>query len=114
MGEGALRALKVAVVVMGVLIIGGTGLLGVLIARRMSGVAHPTASTSPASSSTPGIAASVPAADVLLDEPSGTRVASTAIAGDRIAVSLQGGGPDRVIVLDLRTGRIVTRVSLRP
>ena len=26
---------------------------------------------------------------------------------DRLAVQLQGGGPDRVVVMDLRTGRIV-------
>jgi hypothetical protein len=114
MGEGALRALKVAVVVMGVLIIGGTGLLGVLIARRMSGAPHPVASTSPVSNPVSGLAAGAPVRDVLLDEASGTRVANTVLSGDRMAVTLQGGGPDRVVVLDLRNGRIVARVSLRP
>ena len=113
MEEGALRALKVAVVVMGVLIIGGTGLLGVLIARRMSGAAHVSASL-PAASAPSSAAAGAPVPDALLDEPSGTRVASASLAGDRMALALQGGGPDRVVVLDLRSGRIVARVGLRP
>ena len=111
MGEGALRALKVAVVVMGVLIIGGTGLLGVVIARRMSGVGNAPASTGRAI--TPSSAATL-APDTLLEEPSGTRVAGTALNGDRMVLTLQGGGPDRVVVVDLRNGRVVARVGLRP
>jgi hypothetical protein len=113
MGDGTLRALKAAVVVMGVLIIGGTGLLGVLIARRMSGAAHVGASSKSAAAPGPAAAgAAVP--DALLDEPSGTRVAGTSLAGDRMALALQGGGPDRVVVLDLRSGRVIARVGLRP
>ena len=98
---------------MGVLIIGGTGLLGVLIARRMSGAAHVSASSPSASAPAP-VAAGAPVPDTLLDEPPGTRVASTTLAGDRIALALQGGGADRVVVLDLRSGRVIARIGLRP
>lgn len=111
MGEGTLRALKVAVVVMGVLIIGGTGLLGVLIAGRMSGAAHAPAS---GARGTQPIAAAGLAPDTVLDEPAGTRVAGTSLHGGQMAVALQGGGPDRVVVVDLRSGRVVARVGLRP
>jgi hypothetical protein len=31
-----------------------------------------------------------------------------------VALTLQGGGPDRVVVLDLRSGHVVARVNLRP
>ena len=33
-------------------------------------------------------------------------------AGDRLAVLLQGGGPDRVLLLDPRSGQVVGRVGL--
>lgn len=112
MGEGALRALKVAVVVMGVLIVGGTALLGVVIARRMSGAQHATASTPPLPTVTTP-AAATPSSAATLDEPPGTRVAATTLAGDRLALTLTGGGPDRVVILDLRDGRVVARVGLR-
>jgi hypothetical protein len=105
MGDGALRALKVAVVVMGVLIVVGVAALGVLIAHRMSGAPRPTTSA-------PAIDAAV--ASTILDEPPGTHVASTALAAERLALTLQGGGPDRVVILDLRSGRVVARVGLRP
>ena len=95
MGPGALRALKVAVVAMGVLIVGGTALLGLLIARRMSG--------------RPGAAASA-----ILDEPPGTRLIGASLAGQRVALALQGAGPDRVVIVDLPTGHVLARIGLRP
>lgn len=87
-------ALKVLVVVMGVLIVGGTVAMGVLLAGRMS-------------------AGSGPAASALLDEPPGTTIVSAAMAPDRVAVVLRGGGTDRTVVVDTRTGRVVARVGLR-
>ena len=33
-------------------------------------------------------------------------------AGDRLAILLTGGGPDRVVLLDPRTGDLVGRVGL--
>ena len=89
-----MQALKVAVIVMGVLIIGGVVTLAVLLAGRMSGGAGAIASA------------------LVLDEPPGTRIAGASAAPDRVAVQLQGGGPDRVVVVDTRTGRVVGRVGL--
>ena len=87
-----MRLLKVVVVVMGVLIVAGTVTLAVLLARRASGgpAAGPTT----------------------LDEPVGTRIVGASAAQDRVAVQLQGGGPDRVVVVDTRTGRVLARVAL--
>jgi hypothetical protein len=88
-----MQALKALTIVMGVLILGGTAVLGVVLARRMG-----TASAAPVS--------------VLLDEPAGTRIAGIAGAGDRLALRLQGGGPDRLVLIDPHTGAATGRVGL--
>ena len=87
-----MQALKALTIVMGVLILGGTAVLGVMLARRMGGTAAPVS--------------------VLLDEPAGTRIAGIAAAGDRLAVRLQGGGPDRVVLIDPHSGAATGRVGL--
>lgn len=88
-----MRGLQVAVVVMGVLIVVGTIGLFVVLAGRMSSGSSPIAS-------------------ILLDEPIGTRIAGTSAAPDRVVLQLQGGGPDRAVVVDTRSGRVLGRVAL--
>ena len=85
--------MKVAVVFMGVLIVGGVIVLFTVLAQRMSSSSGPIASA-------------------VLDEPAGTRIASTSAAPDRLVVQLQGGGPDRVVVVDTKTGRVLGRIVL--
>jgi len=89
-----MKALKALTIVMGLLIVGGTAVLAVVLARRMGG------------------GAAAPSVAVLLDEPAGTRIAGIAGAGDRLAVQLQGGGPDRVVLLDPHTGAPTGHVGL--
>ena len=93
-----MRALKIAVMVMGVLIVLGTAGLVVGIARR---------SVAP-------VGCRLPAASWLsvLDEPAGTRIAGIAAVSDRLAVQLQGGGADRVVLIDPTTGAVAGRISL--
>jgi hypothetical protein len=88
-----MRGLQAAVILMGVLIVLGVGVIGVTIARRL------------------GAPAAGPVA-LVLDEPAGTRMMGAAAAGDRLAVLLQGGGPDRVVLVDPRTGAVAGRVGL--
>jgi hypothetical protein len=79
----AYRALKVATVVMGVMIIAGTVTLAALVVGRLSGPA-----------------AREPAR---LVEPVGSRIAGIAASDGRLAVHVTGGGlPDRVRVFSLR------------
>ncbi|MCW3473937.1 hypothetical protein [Limobrevibacterium gyesilva] len=85
--------LKVAVVVMGVMIVAGVATLAVVLAQRVLAV--------------PG-----PAAQAVLDEPEGTRIVGVSALPDRLALQLQGGGPDRVVVVDLRSGRVLGRAAL--
>ena len=89
-----MAALKVAVVVMAVLILAGVTVIAVTIVRR---VAEPAPT---------GIV------QATLDEPAGSHIAGTSLSADRLAVDVQGGGPDRVVVLDLRSGHVVARAAL--
>lgn len=99
-----MRALKVAVIVMGVLIVVGTMALVIAVARR---------SPAPAGS-VPGTSVSSPAmaAATVLDEPEGTHIEGIEAVQDRLALRLRGGGLDRVVVIDPRTGVVTGRISL--
>jgi hypothetical protein len=102
-----MRALKTVTIVMGVLIVLGTVTLLVLLARR-------SAAPSAAPAGVP-VAVAVPAGGAFsatLAEPEGTRIVGVSQGGDRLAVSLQGGGPDRVVLVDPHSGAVVGRVGL--
>ena len=75
-----MRALKIAVIVMGVLIVGGTIALVIAVARRSAAPVVPVAVSIPASMA------------AVLDEPDGTRIAGIVAVQDRLALQLQGGG----------------------
>jgi hypothetical protein len=112
MGDG-MRALKIATLVMGVLIVLGTMGLIIGVARRVSSppAAMATSSTGGAVSLA-GIAALPASVEAVLDEPAGTRIAGIVAVRDRLAVRLEGGGVDRVVVLDPATGAVTGRISL--
>ena len=100
-----MRGLMAAVIGMGIMIVAGVTVLVVVMVQRMSAPPAPIASTV--------IAGPAPAlTDILIDEPTGTRIATLSLAGDRLAVQLAGGGPDRVVVVDTRVGRIIARTAL--
>jgi hypothetical protein len=88
-----MRGLMVAVVVMGVLIAAGLTTVGLTITHRLLTVPP------------------VPQ-DAVLDEPAGTRITGVTALGDRLALRLEGGGPDRVVVVDLRNGKVAGRAAL--
>jgi hypothetical protein len=90
-----MRFLKIITVVMAALIVTGTTVLLVTIVRRIGSPVAPMQIA------------------VLLDEPAGTRIAGIAALGDRLAVRLEGGGTDRVVLLDARTGVVVGRIGVR-
>ena len=91
-----MRLLKAITIGMGVLIVVATTVLVVVIARRLGGPV------------------TVPSQFALvLDEPSGTRIVGIATAGDRVAALLQGGGDDRIVLIDSRTGSVAGKVALR-
>ncbi len=100
MGNG-MRALKVVTIVMGVMIVAGTSVLVAVIAHR---IATRTTDGAPGAGGAPF--------SVVLDEPAGTRIAGAAAAADRLAVRLQGGGSDRIILVDPQSGVVAGRITL--
>lgn len=89
-----MRALLAVVIGMGVLIVVGVAVLIATIVGRLGGAAGPAAGP------------------IVLDEPEGTRIAGVSSLPDRLTLMLQGAGPDRVVVVDIRSGRVLARASL--
>jgi hypothetical protein len=100
--SGGMRALKIATIAMGVLIVLGTTVILVTIVKRTM--------WEPGSSGPTGSAGQPFAA--VLDEPAGTGIVSIAQVRERLAVQLRGGGTDRVLLIDPATGAVVGKVSL--
>jgi hypothetical protein len=93
--------LKTAVYTMGVLIVVGTIVLIAGIIWKASQLpATPTAG-----------AAAFEALDIAV--PAGAAVGSVEIDGDRLAITLDGG-PGEIIIVDLRRGEVVGRIRLDP
>jgi hypothetical protein len=89
-----MRALTALVIFMGVLIVAGMAVIVVTLVHR-------------------GGASAVTVADLTLAQPAGTHIASIAAAGNRLAVLLQGGGPDRILFID-PDGRVVGQMRVAP
>ncbi|MFT8246547.1 DUF6476 family protein [Roseomonas sp. BN140053] len=97
-----MRALKVLVVVMGVLIVAGTVTLVALIVQRMGG-AVPVASR---------VEAPPVGVEASLGQPPGTRILGMAGAEGRIALWVSRPEGERVLLLDPRSGRLAGEVRL--
>ena len=74
-----MRVMMGLVIAMGVLIVAGTAVVAITIVGRMAPHTAAAAQT--------------------LDEPAGTHIAGIAPIGNRMAIVLQGGGPDRVVLV---------------
>jgi hypothetical protein len=87
---------KVLAVLMGVLIIIGSTVVVVTIIKRTTTIAE---------SNDAGAA-------VVLDEPAGTRIGGIASVSNRLAVLLQGAGPDRIVLINPSTGKEAGTIAL--
>ncbi len=104
---GQMRALKIAVVVMGlVLFVGFFALLGTIV-YQASDLGKSKLHAAPA----PGEAAGVPSE---LRLAPGQSVSAMELDGNRLAVHLKGPGGAEIRVIDLRSGRTLSRILLRP
>jgi hypothetical protein len=81
---------------MGVLIIIGSTVVVVTIVKRTTTTAETTDA----------------GAAVVLDEPAGTRIGGIAAVSSRLAVLLQGAGPDRIVLIDPSTGKEAGTIAL--
>ncbi len=96
-----MRALKILVVVMGVMILIGVATLLVVIAGRVS-------------RGGPATASSQPFAAVPIELPSGARIETMSVATDRLVIDLVlPDGNRQLVIIDLATGRILGTIPLR-
>jgi hypothetical protein len=101
------RLLKIAVIVMGVLLVGGFAFVLAAIVYQAS---HPRQASM-------GTAASLDAGRVAGIDLSVTKDASVAamsLDGDRLALHLTSSEGPEIVVIDLGSGKVVARVRLKP
>lgn len=107
-----MKALNIAVVVMGVMIVVGLAMIAVTIVKRLGGAAEPA----------PAIAAPymphVPLTGfdpATVPLPPGARLRQIVPAGDRLVLHMAGeGGKDVLMVLDMAGGRVLGSFLLEP
>ena len=96
-----LRALKIAVVVMGIMLVVGFAALVAVVAGRLSR----------------GGPAAVPSASVTaapLEVPAGTRIETIGVGADRLAIAvLLPDGSRELIIVDIVSGRRIGKIPLR-
>lgn len=98
------RALKIAVIVMGILLVGGFGLVMATIVYQASKLGDKKVSAPAAAPET------APAAALSL--PQGATVSSMALDGDRLALHLQTSTGPEIAVIDVVTGKVLSRIKL--
>jgi hypothetical protein len=101
-----MRALKLLVVVMGLLLVAGTAALIIAVIDRAS---HRAAAPTPAPVAGRGFDRAV------IDLPAGARVLGSEAVGDRLAVRIGlADGGEVLILIDPRTGARLGTIELRP
>ncbi len=104
-----MRALKVIVIVMGLLLVAGVVALGFAVQYRMNHPRQPPAVAGPA------IGPAGAANALTLDLPQGAKVVGAEASGDRLVVRVElAGGGQELIIVNLATGAPVATVTLRP
>ena len=104
------RVLKIAVIVMGVLLVGGfvAVLAAIVYKAGQLGEGEETASPPPAEISP----AAAPVSGEAFSLGDGAEIVSMALDGDRLALQVKGPQGSEIVVLDLRTGAVVSRVGI--
>jgi len=94
------RVLKAAVIVMGILLVGGFAFVLAAIVYQASKGGQSTAGTE-------AVAAELPI-------PKDATVSTLALDGDRLALHLQSSAGPEIVVVDLKTGKTLARIRLKP
>ena len=98
------RVLKIAVIVMGILLVGGFAFVLAAIVYQATRAGQSTAGVGvlPA-----GIEAELPIAK-------DATITAMSLDGDRLALHLDSAAGPEIVVLDVRSGAVVSRVKLKP
>lgn len=98
------RALKIAVIVMGILLVGGFAFVLAAIVYQASKGAQSAAGWG-----------SLPAAiETELPIPKDATITALALDGDRLALHLNSAAGPEIAVVDLKTGKLIARIRLAP
>ncbi len=98
------RLLKIAVIVMGILLVGGFAFVMSAIVYQASNLSQSTAEPEPS-------AASAVAADLVV--PEGMAISQMALGDNRLAVHMTGPRGAEIRIIDLGTGKVVTRIPVK-
>lgn len=102
------RILKVAVIAMGILLVGGFAFVLAAIVYQAS---HP-AQVAAGGSAPVGLGRSALSIDLPVPRDAG--VSGLALDGNRLAVQLNGSAGAEIAIIDLASGKIVAHVRLKP
>jgi hypothetical protein len=105
------RLLKIAVIVMGILLVGGFAFVMAAIVYQASHLGQGKAGK-PTKAAPPAPAA-VPGAETTLAIPPGGAVTSLALDGDRLAIHLNSSAGPEIAVIDITTGQVISRIRLK-
>jgi hypothetical protein len=98
------RVLKVAVIVMGILLVVGFALV-------VAGIFYQASKLGKDKQAAPEPAAEGTQAELAV--PSGATVSSLALDGDRLALHLESSAGPEVLVIDVTTGKVISRIKLK-
>jgi hypothetical protein len=102
------RILKIAVIVMGVLLVGGFAFVLAAIVYQASRPAQDAGvAGAPVVQGQPGTSIDLPV-------PSGAAVSAMSLDGNRLAVHFNGPSGSEIAVIDLASGKVVAHVRLKP
>ena len=101
------RILKIVVIVMGVLLVGGFAFVLAAIVYQASHPSQNSAASAALGGSEEGRAIHLPVAR-------DAAVTSLALDGNRLAVHLNGAEGPEIVVIDLGSGKVAARIKLKP
>ena len=104
-----LRALRWAVLTMGLVLLAG---FGIVIARIVYLTMRPAVSTPVSDQARVGTQSEALAANLTLALPPGAKILSQSVWANRLSVHVEAGGVQSIIIFDLETGRVITRVAI--
>ncbi len=96
------RVLKFAVIVMGILLVGGFAFVLAAIVYQASRGGQS------------GVASGGEAVPAELQIPKDASITAMSLDGDRLALHLQSPGGPEIVVIDLKTGKTLARIRLKP
>ena len=105
------RVLKIAVIVMGLLLVGGFAFVLAAIVYQASRGGQSTPSAEAAAGA--GTSEAGPALSEL-PIPKDATVTSLALDGDRLALHLTSPAGGEIAVIDVRSGKVIARIKLKP